>query len=450
MNSFEANKIIGAVLGTIFVLFGGSLLAEALFHAEAPEVPGYEIVAAEPGEGGEAAPAAAEAPPIAALLQTADVEAGASQFRKCTACHSIEQGGANKVGPALWDVVMRPVASVPDFGYSAAMQDFSEGGEVAWDYEHLNGFLENPKGYVPGTIMAFAGLRDPEDRANLIAYLREQADSPAPLPEAPAEGAAEAEAPADAPADAAAPAEGAAAEAPAADAPAGEDTTANADATTQTDPAAGAESSAQAGATVDAEPAPQAGADQAPTMTEEQRPSPPAADQPQDAAATQPESQEAPAAEAAPAEETAAPAAAPAEEAAAPAPAEGAAETQVAAAEPAAIAGDPAAGKSVFRKCMACHAVGEGAQNKIGPELNGIVGEAVASVEGYNFSPALQEYAGTQPTWDVEQLTAWLEDPRALVPGTKMVFPGLKKPEDLANVIAYLATFDENGATTDN
>ncbi|GGD26855.1 c-type cytochrome [Aureimonas glaciei] len=113
-------------------------------------------------------------------------------------------------------------------------------------------------------------------------------------------------------------------------------------------------------------------------------------------------------------------------------------------------AGDPVAGKKVFNKCMACHAVGPGAKNKVGPELNGIVGEAIASVEGYNFSPALKEYAASHPVWTEEELTAWLANPKAVVPKTKMAFPGLKKPEELANVIAYLKTFDENGEPAAN
>lgn len=108
-------------------------------------------------------------------------------------------------------------------------------------------------------------------------------------------------------------------------------------------------------------------------------------------------------------------------------------------------AGDAEAGKAVFRKCQACHAVGPGAANKIGPELNGIVGEAVASVEGYAFSPGLVEYAKAHPTWDEATLTAWLTNPKAEVPKTKMAFPGLKKPEEIANVIAYLNTFGETG-----
>lgn len=113
-------------------------------------------------------------------------------------------------------------------------------------------------------------------------------------------------------------------------------------------------------------------------------------------------------------------------------------------------AGDPLAGKKVFNKCMACHAVGPGAKNKVGPELNGIVGEAPAAVEGYAFSAGLKEYATTHPVWTEADLTAWLANPKAVVPKTKMAFPGLKKPEELANVIAYLKTFDENGEPAAN
>src|SRR5690606_24320537 len=104
-------------------------------------------------------------------------------------CHSIEKGGPNKVGPDLWGVVNRPIASHEGFSYSGAMKEFSEDGSVVWDYEHLNHFLESPKGYIPGTAMGFAGLKNIEDRANIIAYLRSQADEPAPLPD-PAEAAA--------------------------------------------------------------------------------------------------------------------------------------------------------------------------------------------------------------------------------------------------------------------
>ena len=182
MNSFEVNKIIGAVLGTIFVLFGGSLLAGALFSSEEPAQPGYEIKVAEAtSEGGGQEKQAQQEPPIAALLQTADVDAGAKDFKKCQACHSGEKGGPNKIGPHLWGVVDRPVASIPDFAYSSAMKDFSDGGSKHWTYEHLYHFLKNPKGYVPGTAMGFTGFKDPKDRANVIAYLRTLNDNPPPL-----------------------------------------------------------------------------------------------------------------------------------------------------------------------------------------------------------------------------------------------------------------------------
>ena len=126
---------------------------------------------------------------------------------------------------------------------------------------------------------------------------------------------------------------------------------------------------------------------------------------------------------------------------AAPAAAGGATQT-------AAITGNVDAGKAVFRKCQACHSIGEGAKNKIGPELNGIVGEKVAAVDGYNFSPALKDYAQAHPAWTPAELQQWLAGPQKLVPGTKMSFPGLNKQEDIDNVIAYLASFNENGQQT--
>ncbi|WP_127520276.1 cytochrome c family protein [Mesorhizobium sp. Z1-4] len=185
MDSFELNKIVGALLGTVFVVFSVTLVADALFAAHSPETPGYAIEAAE--EGGHGGPAVEEeAVSIAALLQDADPAKGEAVFRKCQACHTPDKGGANKVGPNLWGLVNRPIASHEGFAYSAPMREFAAGGQEVWDYEHLNGFLLNPKGYIKGTAMAFAGLKKDPERADLIAYLRTLADSPAPLPEAPA------------------------------------------------------------------------------------------------------------------------------------------------------------------------------------------------------------------------------------------------------------------------
>jgi cytochrome c len=191
MDSFEINKLIGAFLGTVFVVFSISLVADALFAAHPPEQPGYVIEVPEGESAGGPAPEEKEVP-IATLLQDADPEAGESQFRKCQACHTPEQGGANKVGPNLWGIVNRPIASHEGFSYSSAMREFAGDGKT-WDYEHLNQYLTNPRGYVQGTAMAFAGIKDDEDRADLIAYMRTLAESPAPLPEPPAEEAETAE-----------------------------------------------------------------------------------------------------------------------------------------------------------------------------------------------------------------------------------------------------------------
>jgi len=197
-------------------VFSVGLVSNALFASPAPEKFGFAIEAAEPAEGGAAAPAA-EAKPIADLLATANAEAGAAVFKKCQACHSGEKGGPNKVGPDLWDIVDRPVAEHEGFAYSAGMKEFSKGGAEKWTYDNLNHFITSPKKFVKGTAMGFAGLPKDEDRANVIAYLRTLSDSPKPLP-APG-AAADASAPAK-PADAAAPAKPAEGAAPAKPAPA--------------------------------------------------------------------------------------------------------------------------------------------------------------------------------------------------------------------------------------
>ncbi|MFC3074786.1 c-type cytochrome [Shinella pollutisoli] len=190
MNSY-VNMGVGAFLGTVFVLMSVSIASEGIFHSGAPEKEGFMIAADEGGEeaGGGGAEAAA-AVPIATLLASADASAGEAVFKKCASCHTSEKGGPNKVGPGLWDVVNRPIASHEGFGYSAAMVTFSEGQKVVWDFDHLNHFLAAPKKYIPGTAMGFAGLKKDDERANLIAYLRTLSDNPAPLPEASSEGAA--------------------------------------------------------------------------------------------------------------------------------------------------------------------------------------------------------------------------------------------------------------------
>lgn len=184
MNSSYFNAMAGAFLAVVFVVMTVSISADAIFHSGAPEKEGYELVALE----GSAAPATAagsdELPPIAPLLAGADIEGGQKSFRKCVACHTVEDGGANKVGPNLWNIVDKPVAAATGFGYSSAMTAYADGGQTVWDYEHLNGFLAAPKKYLKGTAMGFAGLKKEDERADVIAYLRSLSDSPAPLPDA--------------------------------------------------------------------------------------------------------------------------------------------------------------------------------------------------------------------------------------------------------------------------
>ena len=180
MDSFEFNKISMAVLGTAFLVLGLNFGAEAIFHSENPEQKGYAIEVAEASTGGSEEPAGPAFDPVEPLLASADAAAGEKIFKKCASCHDVNAGGANKVGPALYEVVNRDIASVDGFSYSGALKEYGNGKQ--WTYESLNGFLWKPKTYVKGTSMGFGGIKKVEDRANLIAYLRGQSASPAELP----------------------------------------------------------------------------------------------------------------------------------------------------------------------------------------------------------------------------------------------------------------------------
>ena len=181
MDSFELNKILGAVLAGCLILLITNFTANALFAPKMPEKPGFEIAVKEEAGGGgakEAAPAKEE--PIEKLLQTASVQKGEAAAKKCQACHTFAKGEPNRVGPNLWAVVGDHKGEGRGFNLSAGMKDKSG----KWTYDELNKFLTNPKGYIAGTAMGFAGLPKDSERADVIAYLRTLADNPAPLPTA--------------------------------------------------------------------------------------------------------------------------------------------------------------------------------------------------------------------------------------------------------------------------
>lgn len=180
MDSFELNKIIGAVLGTCLILLVTSFTASALFAPKMPEKPGFAIAAKET-EGGAKEAAAAPSEPIEKLLQSASVEKGAAAAKVCAACHTFEKNGPNRVGPNLYGIVGdHKGEGRGGFNFSAAMK--AKGG--AWTIEDLNQFIANPKAFVPGTAMGFAGVSRDTQRADILAYLNSLSDHPGPLPTA--------------------------------------------------------------------------------------------------------------------------------------------------------------------------------------------------------------------------------------------------------------------------
>lgn len=323
-------KFGAALLATVWLLWGSNMIGDWIIPArEAPSGGGTVVASAAPAAKSAAAkPKSDQVEDIKPLLAKADIDEGKKLFRKCTVCHTAQKGAGSKIGPDLWNVVGRPKASFDHFSYSDAMK--GKGGD--WTYDALNHFIAKPRDFVPGTKMTFAGLKKPQQRADVIAYLRTLNDTPPPLP----------------------------------------------------------------------------------TITE----TAPAAAKP--AAASEAKAETKPAAKPQAASATATPgldikallAKASVEE-----------------------------GKKLFHKCKVCHNAAKGAGNKIGPNLWDVVGRPKGTYDGFSYSDAMKKKGGD---WTYEDLFHFIADPRKFVPGTRMTFLGLKKPEQQADVIAYLRTLNDS------
>jgi cytochrome c len=174
------NTIAGWVLFAGIVALGSSIVAGEMFHSERPEKMGYPIAGvAQEGEGG----GATAEEPIEFYLAKADPAKGAQVFNKCMACHNADKGGANQTGPNLWGVLGEAIGQGKGFAFSDALA--KKGG--TWNWDNLSQWLTSPRTFAPGTKMTFAGLSNPQDRADVIAFLNQHSDHPLPLPAAPAE-----------------------------------------------------------------------------------------------------------------------------------------------------------------------------------------------------------------------------------------------------------------------
>ena len=181
MDSFEINKIIASILLVALLIIGISKVSNVIFKVNKLESSAYKVEIPD-NEAKESSGVknsqVEEKVDISALMALGDIAHGEKIFKKCSACHSIEAGGGNKIGPALYNVVGRKIAAVQDYKYSKALVDYNKN----WSFEELNGFLIKPQKWIKGTKMAYAGLRKEKDRASVILYLNKYSNNPLPLP----------------------------------------------------------------------------------------------------------------------------------------------------------------------------------------------------------------------------------------------------------------------------
>ena len=167
-------KIIVSIALAVILIVGINKVADTIYEVEKPEKSAYQItVASQTEESGDSA-SSDKSGDIMALLASANASEGEKVFKKCASCHSISRGGKNKIGPALWGVIGRQVGTVAEYKYSKSLIAYGK----KWSFEEMNGCLIKPKEWIPGTKMAFAGLKNEKDRASLILYMNSQSDQP--------------------------------------------------------------------------------------------------------------------------------------------------------------------------------------------------------------------------------------------------------------------------------
>lgn len=306
MKHYRLNQIAMAVLGALLLIFGTRTLINIAFEEHEPEKPGHEVAGAKHGEEPAGAEKAA-GPDLGTLLAGGDAAKGETAAAVCKVCHGFEAGAPSPIGPNLHNVVGRKIASVEGFNYSPALKAKSD---ETWTYEHIDALIHKPAEFASGTLMAFPGVPDAKQRADVILFLRTKTDNPPPLPE----------------------------------------------------PKAAAPATAEGQAAEAAKPA---GPDVIALV----------------------------------------------------------------------VAGDPTKGEAAAAVCKVCHSVDKGAPSPIGPNLYGVVGRDIASVEGFNYSPALKAKEGD---WTFEEIDAFVHKPMEFAPGTLMAFPGLPDPKQRGDVLAFL------------
>jgi len=170
-------KIIISIALAVIVILGINKIADSIYEVKKPEKSAYQITVASQTEENGDSDSSDKPGDIMALLASANASEGEKVFKKCASCHSVSKGGKNKIGPALWGVIGRQAGILTDYKYSKSLIAYGK----KWSFQEIDGFLAKPKEWVPGTKMAFAGLKNQKDRASLILYMNNQSDQPLPI-----------------------------------------------------------------------------------------------------------------------------------------------------------------------------------------------------------------------------------------------------------------------------